>query len=211
VSDSAKLARRWPTATLLEAGGHHPLPPRIAPLLTSMRLAAPALTVSCSPRDNLWIHNALYHPRARGSVLVVAVGEAREHGYWGEILSTAAARAGLLGLVIDGCVRDRDALVEIGFPVFCTGLCIRGTTKDPAAPGWIGGPLRIGDTRVRTGDYVFGDADGVVIVPAAALDQTLATAEQRELTELTVLDRLAAGERTLDIYDLPDLLGGTES
>jgi 4-hydroxy-4-methyl-2-oxoglutarate aldolase len=118
------------------------------------------------------------------------------------VLATAAAAAGVIGVIIDGGVRDSIELAHGAFPVFSTRLCIRGTTKLPDAPGSIGASIEIGGVRVTAADPVFGDADGVVVVPDERLEATLAAAAARESDERSILKRLGLGERTLDIYGL---------
>ena len=94
--------------------------PRIKAAWPGARLAAPAVPVKCAPGDNLAIHVAVAKAPS-GSVLVADVGDVNERGYWGEVLTTGAAARGLVGLVIDGCVRDVEALQARGFPVFSAG------------------------------------------------------------------------------------------
>lgn len=196
VASAAKL----PAATLHEAAGRiGALPSAIKPVAPGMQLCGPAVTVHSPPGDNLWIHRALYVAEP-GDVLVVYASGGYEWGYWGEIMSAAAKARHLGGLVIDACVRDGAILGEFGFPVFARGLCIRGTGKDQHARGWINHPVLLGDITVRAGDLVRGDADGVVVLPqqrAAALTQA---AQERESKEASILERIAAGERTLEVY-----------
>lgn len=200
-ADLAARAGRLPTATLHEAGGRiGALPHGIKPVHPGMKLSGPAVTVHSPGGDNLWIHRALYVARP-GDVLVVHVSDTPDFGYWGEIMSTAAKVRGLGGLVIAGCVRDVDLLEQIGFPVFATGLCIRGTGKDPIARGWVNHPVRLADITVAAGDLVVGDRDGVVAIPRERATEVVAAAEQREAKEAGVLQRIAAGERTLEVYN----------
>jgi 4-hydroxy-4-methyl-2-oxoglutarate aldolase len=135
-------------------------------------------------------------------VLVVYASGHYESGYWGEIMSTAAAAARLGGLVIDACVRDGALLEGIGFPVFSRGLCIRGTGKDFGATGWLNQPIMIDDVLVSPGDLVVGDADGVVSIPRQDAGTVLDASEAREATEQKILTRLHAGETTLNVYGL---------
>src|SRR5204863_1856327 len=107
-------------ATLGESGARR-MDPRMKPAWSGARVAGPAFTVRCSPGDNLAIHVAVTRAPA-GSVLVADMSGARDFGYWGEVLTTAAETRGIAGLVIDACVRDADALAAHGFPVFSTGL-----------------------------------------------------------------------------------------
>ncbi len=133
-------------------------------------------------------------------MLVVDVSGAYEHGYWGEIMSSAAQHRHLGGLVINGCVRDSALPGQIGFPVFARGLAIRGTGKDFGARGFIIFPLLVGEVTVQPGDLIVGDADGVVAVPAARAADIITAARRRDEEEAAILERIAAGERTLDIY-----------
>lgn len=194
-------ARALPSATVHEAAGRvGALPPAIKPVHPSMKLCGPAVTVHSPGGDNLWIHRALYVAKP-GDVLVVYANEVHDYGYWGEIMSTAAQVRGLGGLVIAGGVRDIDLLERIGFPVFATGLCIRGTGKDHLARGWVNHPVLLGDITVHAGDLVLGDRDGVVVIGRERAAEVVQAAEQRESKEADVLKRIAAGERTLEVYN----------
>jgi len=133
---------------------------------------------------------------------VVSVDGAAEFGYWGEVLSTAAIARGLGGLVIDGGVRDQLALAGLAFPVFCAGVCIRGTGKDPGSAGSLGAPVRIGEVTVSRGDLVAGDADGVVVIPLADAAAVLTAAAEREAKEVELMRRLRGGETTIDLLGL---------
>ncbi|MBB1634474.1 4-carboxy-4-hydroxy-2-oxoadipate aldolase/oxaloacetate decarboxylase [Cupriavidus sp. UME77] len=195
-----EAARALPTATLHEAGGKiGVIPPAIKPVASGFRICGPALTVHSPGGDNLWLHRALDIAQP-GDVLVVHVSGAYEHGYWGEIMTTAAKVKQLGGLVIDGCVRDGVLLEEIGFPVFARGLCIRGTGKDYGAIGWLNAPVLIGGARVEAGDLVVGDRDGVVVVSRARAGEVVDKAQDREATEAAILKRVEAGDTTMRIY-----------
>jgi 4-hydroxy-4-methyl-2-oxoglutarate aldolase len=190
-------------ATVHEAYGRRgSLPSDIKPVAPTFRVSGPAFTVDCPPGDNLWIHRAVYAAQA-GDVLVIHTRGEREAGYWGEILSEAAVARQLGGLVIDGGVRDVARLAEIGFPVFASNVCLRGTVKDQTSDGRLGEPLVIGEALVRSGDVVVGDHDGVVVVSAEAVGAVADAARARVRKEEEVIVRLRAGETTLAIYDLP--------
>lgn len=194
------VAARLGSATLHEAAGQKgALPFQIKPVAPLFRVAGTAFTVSCPPRDNLWLHRALARAEA-GDVIVAVVSDHYEAGYWGEVLSVAARARDLGGLVVDGCVRDADAITALGFPVFSRGLSIRGTRKDPDAPGALEAPIRIGDVTVHRGDLVVGDRDGVVVLPRDEAAGIVAQGRERETKEREIMERLRAGETTLDIY-----------
>src|SRR6476469_42971 len=147
------------SATLGESGARA-MRNRIRPAWTGAALAAPAYPVRCTPGDNLAIHVGVARAPA-GAALVVDVGDERELGYWGEVLTTAAESRGVAGLVIDGCVRDVAALAAHAFPVFSTGVALPGATKNRA--GAINRSATVGDVEVHPGDWVVGDGDGVVV------------------------------------------------
>jgi len=193
------------SATLHEAAGRiGALPSAIGPVHPHFRVSGPAFPLRCSPGDNLALHHAVYAADP-GDVLVVDVGDGHEFGYWGEILSVAAHSRGLGGLVINGGVRDRDALGEVGFPVFAERVCLRGTVKQPGGTAQIGAPVLLGDVTVERGDLVVGDADGVVVIPADRVDQALRDSEDRDRKEAGIMAALRGGASTLELLDLPAL------
>ena len=136
---------RLGSATLGESGGLA-TDRRLKPSWPGASLAAPAYPVGCTPGDNLAVHVAVTTAPA-GSVLVVDVGEVPDRGYWGEVLTTAAEAAGLLGLVLDGGVRDVAALEAHRFPVFSSTIALTGATKKSARDG-----RRSGTCRGRHGE-----------------------------------------------------------
>ena len=185
-------------ATLGESGGR-PMASRIRAVWPGARVAAPAFTVRCTPGDNLAVHVAVAGAPA-GSALAVEVGIERERGYWGEVLATAAQARGIAGLVIDGCVRDVAALEEHGFPVFSTGIALPGASKE--LPGAAGGSAEVGELRVRTGDWLVGDADGVTLVAATELDGVLAAGTARAEREQAMFAALREGKTTVELLGL---------
>ena len=187
-------------ATLGESGGR-PMAPRLRPVWRGARVSAPAFPVNCSTADNLAIHVAVAEAPA-GSVLVVNVGHEPARGYWGEVLTTGAEARGLRGLVIDGGVRDVDALEAHGFPVFSTMIALRGATKQE--PGRVGGTAIVGEVEVARGDWIVGDADGVTVVPNAHLDDVLSAGRARAEKEEHCFTELRAGRTTMQLLALDD-------
>lgn len=198
-ADVATAASIQP-ATLHEAAGKiGALPSQLKPVDASFKLCGPAFTVHGPGTDNLWLHRALTLAQP-GDVLVAYVSGVYEAGYWGEVMSTMAKQRGLAGVVIDGCVRDGSLLGTIGVPVFSRGLCLKGTGKDFGAIGWINSPLLIGDVTIHPGDLIAGDGDGLVVIPLAMIPAAIEGSRQREAQEVEILQKLRAGEASLDVY-----------
>jgi len=143
------------------AGRRGALHGRIAPLSPSMRFAGPALTVEVRPGDNLMIHAALALAQPGDVILVDGKGDLGS-ALMGEIMSRQAAALGVAAVVIDGAVRDSEAIRELGFPMFAAGLNPNGPTKSVA--GRLNHPISIGGVTVHPGDLVVGDADGVTVI-----------------------------------------------
>jgi 4-hydroxy-4-methyl-2-oxoglutarate aldolase len=186
------------SATVAESGGRS-LHPRIKPAWPGARLAAPAYTVTCAPGDNLAIHLAVAKAPA-GTALLVDAHDQPERGYWGEVLTTAAEARGLVGLVIDGGVRDVSAVAALGFPIFSALVALPGATK--LGGGAVGGPARVAGADVSAGDWVVGDTDGVTVVARHDLDEILAAAWTRADRETAMFDRLRQGSTTLELLGL---------
>jgi len=186
------------SATLGESGGR-PMHPRIKAVWPGARLAAPAFAVTCAPGDNLAVHAAVAEAPA-STVLVVRADEPPERGYWGEVLTTAAEARGIVGLVIDGGVRDVAALEAHGFPVFSALIALRGAVK--VSGGEIGGTARVGDVDVATGDWVVADRDGVTVVSGADVDAVIAAGRARADKEAVMFEKLRAGATTVELLGL---------
>jgi 4-hydroxy-4-methyl-2-oxoglutarate aldolase len=127
-----------------------------------------------------------------------------EAGPWGDVLTAAALRAGVAGLVIDGAVRDAGAIVEMDFPVFCRGLSIKGTGKVHA--GKVNVPVCIGDVVIRPGDIVVGDRDGLVIVSPEEAQSVLERARAREAKESEYRAAIEKGASTAELLGLLPML-----
>jgi 4-hydroxy-4-methyl-2-oxoglutarate aldolase len=190
-------------ATVYEASGRRgSVDPRIKPLSRGIQLLGPAFTVECHPKDNLMLHKALQIAQ-KGDVLVASTQGYPDAGYWGGLMSGSAVARHLGGLAIDGCVRDSAELLELGFPVFCRGTCIRGTTKGTL--GRVNHPVLFGEVVVNPGDLVLGDDDGLVIVPRAEMEAVLKAARARVAKEVTKAAELAKGVSSVELNKLEDV------
>ena len=177
----------------------------IRPIGRGMRLCGAALPVRCQPADNLTLHAAIAVAQP-GDVIVADVGDFCEAGHWGEILTVAAQARGVVGLVINGAVRDVAAAERRGFPVFARAVSMKATVK--RVLGTIGSPVACGGEVVRSGDIVLADEDGVVVVPRGAAAAALREAIAREERETGVMARLLEGELTLDVLGFRQAIEG---
>jgi len=198
---AARLAE-FDTATLYEAAGRGALASGVVALTGDARVAGPALTVACPPGDNLAIHVAVAEARP-GEILVVQTCDPA-FGVWGEVLTVAAMARGIAALVIDGGVRDVDSMRELGFPVFARGTALVGAAK--AAPGTVRSPVTCFGQLVWPGDLVVADVSGVVAIRPHDAEEVLRAAAARRDKEAALMERLRAGETTVDLLGLRQVL-----
>jgi 4-hydroxy-4-methyl-2-oxoglutarate aldolase len=193
---------KFDPATLYEAAGRRGMvDPEIRPAWPGARICGRALTVECPPGDNLTLHQAVAVAQP-GDVLVATTGGYLRTGAWGEILTIAAQVRGIVGLAIDGAVRDIEATANRQFPVFSRGLAIGACTKE--RPGMIGLTLQFGGVVVRPGDFIFGNVDGLVILEQERIEEICQAAVARQHYEAEIMDQLRAGKTTLELLGLPD-------
>lgn len=141
--------------------------------------AGPALTADCGPADILATVASLKFIQP-GDVVVSAFAEHQGCAAAGDRVTGMMKNCGAAGFVTDGPVRDYAGVVEIGMPVWCSGL----TPASPFSkgPGSVGFAVQIGGQEVETGDMVIADRDGVVIVPFERIDEIIAKLEH--ITEI---------------------------
>ena len=122
-----------------------------------------AVTVRAPIGDNLFFHQALDLAQP-GDIIVVSNDEDRTRSLMGEIMFTYAQyQRKLGGLVLDGPIRDSDALKNMSLPVYATGATPGGPYKE--GPGEINVPIACGGISVSPGDIIAADADGVIVTP----------------------------------------------
>jgi 3-hexulose-6-phosphate synthase/6-phospho-3-hexuloisomerase len=147
------------TDAMQRQGAMHGLLPRLAN--PNVRVAGPAVTVLT--RDGDWAKPVEAIDRAgEGDVIVVDAGGGTT-AIWGELASWSAHMRKVAAVVIDGAARDIDAILELGFPVFSRS--VSPNAGEPKGHGEIGTEVVVGGVRVRPGDWIVGDASGIVVVP----------------------------------------------
>lgn len=183
-------------ATIHEASGRKGyISYRIKPIAKGMRICGPAVTVECPPGDNMMLHKALERAKP-GDVIVATVAGAEEYGYWGDLMAASAISRKLGGLCIEGCVRDSEEITEKGFPIFSTGLCIRGTGK--GSLGLVNYPIFFGGQRIEPGDLIVGDDDGLVVIARERCAEVLEKTNARVAAETEKEKVLATGVSSVE-------------
>ncbi len=181
-------------------------------LLSGEGLVGRAFTVETGAGDSATLHRAL-EVVPPGSVLVVDAAGHLSRAVWGYVLSVAAMRRGVRGIVIDGVIRDLAEIQASEFAIYARGVCPAGPHK--GFQGRWGEPIQCGGVVVATGDLVVGDADGVAVVPASRIDDTetavLATMERERL----LIEEVNRGATTAELLGLnypsdPPAARGTE-
>jgi 4-hydroxy-4-methyl-2-oxoglutarate aldolase len=193
-------------ADVLDDLGHRTscLPAELRPLVPQCRLFGRAVTLSFVPvaevpKQPYALELECIDALQRGDVLMAATHGDRGSAVWGELLSTAARAHGATGVVIDGLMRDAAKIIEMGFPVFAAGFTPLDSKGRLDAIGQ-GEPVRIGDCVVHAGDWVFGDIDGIVVVPAALAEQAFPKALDKVRGENKVREELADGRSVREVF-----------
>jgi len=147
------------TDAMARQGALHGIVPHLKD--RTVRVAGPAMTVVT--RDGDWAKPVeAIDKAAPGDVVVVDAGGGPT-AVWGELASWSARGRGVAGVVIDGAARDIDSILDMGFPVFSRSVA--PNAGEPKGHGEIGIEVVVGGQKVRPGDWIVGDASGVVVVP----------------------------------------------
>ncbi|MFC4274011.1 RraA family protein [Achromobacter aloeverae] len=202
IPDINKQFERVPAATVREAAQYQPailadvagrrgaLHGRIQALRPRMRFAGAAFTVEVRPGDNLMIHAALALAQP-GDVLVIDGKGDQTCALMGTIMMNVARERGLAAVVMDAAARDSLDIDEMDFPVFSVGTNPNGPTKQVG--GRIGHPVSVGGVTVHPGDFICGDADGVVAVEREKIEALLPLAAQKVRSEAHRIEEIRKG------------------
>lgn len=175
----------------------------IRPLAAGMRIAAIAHTVKCYPGSIITVHKALLEARP-GEVLVVD-GEGDDRGaLFGELMTLQAKANRLAGIVVDGPVRDRAAVIASGFAVFASSVTPRVGSNRRVGETQI--PVQCGGVVVRPGDVIVADDDGVAVIAFEQADAVAQAAEAIKRKELGIREAIAAGQQVADLIGFRSLI-----
>lgn len=210
-ADLCAAAREVTVADLHESTGHFNyvglMSPRMRPIGPGQRIVGPAVTAFCAPGDNLMMHRALYlsHP---GDVLVVVCQAEDSAAQWGDIAARYAQHKGLAGVVVQGCVRDVDALRSMQFPVWAT--LVRPIHSHKNGPGSVNVPVVCDGVTVQPGDLVAADGDGVLVVPRKQAGAVVAAAQAKMLREDRIVAGILAGTALWELTGVATAYAGIE-
>ncbi len=180
------------------------LPPAIKPLDPAWKLAGPVWTVSghidrTKTRDETLLGWCTLLAKAPSGHVVVCQPHNHEVALMGELSAQTLAARGVLGYVVDGGSRDTELVLEQGFPVFASFL-----TPSDIVRRWIpdayGEPIDIGGVTIRTGDYLLGDRDGVVVIPREVAGDAVTRTEEVVSTESEMRRALVGGMDPVEAY-----------
>jgi regulator of RNase E activity RraA len=193
-------------ADVLDTLGHRQsaLPAKLRPLRPEWKLFGPAATLcaattSTIPEQPYAVELACIDALPPGTVLVATTQGDRDSSLWGELLSTAARARGAVGAVIDGMTRDAARIMAMNFPVFAAGFHPLDS-KGRLECLHFGQPIQVGRCLVRPGDWIFGDLDGIVVVPVELADEAFPRALAKVTGENRVRTELAQGRSIREVF-----------
>ena len=166
------------------------------------RLVGPAFTMRFIPaREDLATPESWSSPRStraaieempEGCIAVVDAMGVTDAGIFGDILCARIKRRGVSALITDGVVRDVSGVLETGLPVWCQGAAAPPSVAGLTFVNWQE-PIGCGGVAVFPDDIVVVDADGAVVIPAALLDDVIATASEQEKLETWIMSEIQRG------------------
>ena len=204
-ADELAIFQRAGVATVVESlgvpdGYQQTMSPDMVRRSTRLSIAGQAVTVANGHNDNLMMHVGLEIARP-GQVLVIT-GTGPMGVSWGEMVSVGATAKGIVGVIVDGSVRDVDGIDGLGFPVWATS--VRPFGADKTAIGRVNQPVLCAGVHVSPGDVIVADGDGVVVVPhrrVGPLAEAAAARTEREVRIRSTAEGGAMPGRTVGHLD----------
>lgn len=164
----------------------------IKPLDQKLRLAGRAFTLTYAPAGPGGTVGDFIDDVPPGAIVAIDNGGRPDATVWGDIMTLYAHNRGIGGTVIDGACRDTHLALDLGYPLYSRSYSMR-TGKDRVQLETVQTTVNIGDARVRPGDILRGDADGVIAIPQDREDEVLDTAEAIDAAENRIRDAILSG------------------
>jgi 4-hydroxy-4-methyl-2-oxoglutarate aldolase len=204
-------AARYGIADLYEALGVNVgrallMDPNMRAVTPGARIAGQAVTAQNYPGDNLFLYGGLDVIKP-GQVLVMTNGGGWQGAQMGDVSATYAQQRRIHGMIVDGPVRDVDAIREMNFPVWSTSISVSHPEK--RGPGSVNQPIVVAGVRVEPGDVIVADGDGVLAIPPPLLTEAIDGARVRTEREQGYKDRIRRGESIVDVIGARALLTGS--
>lgn len=133
-------------------------------------------------------------------IMIAAAAGSNRSGIWGELLSTAARNSGCIGAIIDGSVRDVAKMTAMNFPVWARGRCLYDSMHRQRVID-VDVPVEIDGVKFSSGDLVFADVDGVVVVPQAVETEAITRAWNKVHAENVTRDAIKNGMKAVAAYE----------
>ncbi len=178
--------------------------PEIKPLQPGMRAWGEVRTIYLEAVDEVPEHPfqlemELLDDTRRGQIIVARCDTGEMSAFWGGLLTNAAVGHGAHGVIMDGGARDYEEIVELGFPVFSAGLIPYDSLGRMDGKA-IDVPITCGGVKTSPGDLVFGDVNGIVVVPKDVADEVIAKAWEKVKGESTVREELRSGASVVETF-----------
>lgn len=155
--------------------------------VNGLRLYGPAFTVKVPEGDNLMFHKAMDMAEP-GDIIVIAAGGYQNRSIFGELMANYCLKRDIGGLIVDGAIRDVDALKHIGIPVYASGVSPNGPYKN--GPGEINTDISFGGQVIHPGDIVIGDEDGIVVIQPEDAEAILEAVRDIGKKEAVIMDKI---------------------
>ena len=181
--------------------GDQVMAPEIKPLFNGASVAGYAFTRKFvqSAEPNYQEVLRAFDTMGPAHVIVSDTNGCREAAVWGELLTITALKMRVNGHVVDGAVRDAAEISELGFPVFSTHSIPRSSRGHLKLDG-VNVDVVCGGIAVHPGDFIFGDHDGVVVIPGLVVDEVIEKAVEKAAKEKSIIEAINTGITPLDAF-----------
>lgn len=167
----------------------------VFPVVQGVKMVGPAFTVRTFPGD--WAKPVEAVEQAKPGEVIVVEAQGCDRAVWGELATWSAMAKGLAGVVIDGAVRDVEVIRQLGFPVYARS--ITPEAGDPKGFGELGVEVTCGGVKVRPGDWIVGDDNGVIVVPRELAVEAANRAEDVREKEERIRAEIRAGSTLSEV------------